>query len=331
MMMQLPSIAVLLAAYNGEKYLKQQLISIIEQDYLGQISIIVRDDNSSDNTCCVVTEFLHSTNDSNRKIYLLENKNAPHGHLANFSALAQHALNTNSSDFYLFADQDDVWHIDKVSRLVNAGTELTREFPDLPVLVHSDLRVVDEKLAEISPSFIEFQGLPDPINHAFPTFLYQNVVTGCTCIFNHRLLALATPVPNAVIVHDWWFALCAYYWGKIGYVDTPLIDYRQHGNNSIGAKDFKQQRSIFKKHLYRVLLTFPKSFSKAISQAKELKVIKSPYFEKESDKQWLLFFSSLKNASLSKRLKAISLLFKEKSFKEKVYLSLVLIFLPLVK
>lgn len=256
-------IAVLLASYNGGQYIAAQLDSILAQSHPG-LDIYIRDDGSSDDTVAVVAAYIRRFPD---QVHCCRTPSAATGHLANFAALADFACSLKH-DYYCFADQDDVWHPNKLALLLEQMQALeSRCDQPLPLLVHSDLRVVDEQLNEIAPSFIAFQGLPDPRRQSHRRFLYQNVVTGCATLFNRPLLELATPLPTAVVVHDWWFALCAQFAGRIGYIDRPLLDYRQHGQNAIGATHFKAQKSYFKRRLYRTLLRFPGLLSQAIAQA----------------------------------------------------------------
>jgi hypothetical protein len=103
-----------------------------------------------------------------------------------------------------------------------------------PILVHSDLAVCDANIKLIAPSFWKFQRL-NPQVAAFSRLLVQNNVTGCTVLINRALADLAFPVPREAVMHDWWLALVASAAGKIGFVPKPLVRYRQHGANQIGA------------------------------------------------------------------------------------------------
>jgi len=104
-----------------------------------------------------------------------------------------------------------------------------------PLLVHSDLQVVDAGLKPISSSFMQYQRIAHE-DDGLRTLLLSNFVTGCTCLLNRQLAELALPIPREAIVHDWWLALCAASAGHIGYIAEPLVKYRQHGANVIGAK-----------------------------------------------------------------------------------------------
>ena len=109
---------------------------------------------------------------------------------------------------------------------------------DTPLLVHTDLKVVDSRLNELSGSLLYIQDLSAK-RDALHQLIVQNIVTGCTMMVNQALLARFVPIPEAqnCIMHDWWLAILAAAFGKIGFVETPTILYRQHGSNQVGAKN----------------------------------------------------------------------------------------------
>jgi len=191
-----------------------------------------------------------------------------------------------------------------------------------PILIHSDLRVVDEQLNEIAPSFVKFQGLPDPRKHDFPKFLYQNVVTGCATFFNRALLEIATPIPEQAIVHDWWFAQCAKLFGVLVYIDEPLLDYRQHGENSIGARCHKEQNSFFKKHIYLAMLKFPQHLANSVVQAQALLTIarRNDILIDAKKMEMLEVFANLKFLSSKERIELANIaISNSKSLNECLY------------
>ena len=136
--------------------------------------------------------------------------------------------------YVMFADQDDIWHPDKIETALARMRRAEREFSSaVPILCHSDLRVVAEDLREISPSFMKYQTL-DSRRRRFRELLIQNNVTGCTVIIN-RALAERVNFPAEAICHDWYLALIASAFGKIVFEDRATIDYRQHAGNCYGA------------------------------------------------------------------------------------------------
>lgn len=320
-------IVVLLASYNGEAWLSQQIDSIAAQKTPGgTVSLLVSDDNSTDNSCKVVSS---ACLNNDLPYSLFAPKANISGHRGNFQYICTEAKALPKADYYAFSDQDDVWHPDKISTL----TKLL-EIHEGPALVHSDLRVVDSKLNVIAASFFQFQGLPDAENHGFSDLLLQNVVTGCATLFNRELLEIATPIPEQSVIHDHWFALVAAYFGTLKFSSAPLVDYRQHGENAIGATDKTKQRSYLSSHFYKTLMRFPLHFSQAVEQAKALEKrrIELDFDVSEEKQKSVLLFAGLKEVPLLKRLKMQSVLFKRKrSWKERIYISLVLAILPRIK
>ena len=219
-------VSILLSAYNGSKYIKEQLDSIFNQTYKN-IEIIVRDDGSSDNTIEILKSYNIKPIDT--KINL--------GAMGSFEDLLKYALQNSNSDYFMFCDQDDVWDTKKVEKTLAKMEEMEKEFGNIPLLVHTDLEVVDEKLNTINSSFMNFQKINPGINK-FHNLLIQNTITGCTVMINRKLAQKSLPIPNGVIMHDWWIGLVASQFGKIGYVDESTIKYRQHTSNTIGAKGF---------------------------------------------------------------------------------------------
>lgn len=143
------------------------------------------------------------------------------------------------SQYLMFADQDDFWKKDKVSITYSKMLALEKgDAKTLPLLAFSDLRVVDRNLKIISPRMSHYEGLKMD-NIGFNRLMIQNIVTGCTVMINKKCkeMALKCTDRDDIIMHDWWCALIASYFGKMGYVDEDLILYRQHGVNSVGAKN----------------------------------------------------------------------------------------------
>lgn len=242
-----PRMIVLLSAYNGEEYIRQQLDSLFSQTY-PDFLVLVRDDGSRDATPKILADYAIR---SPEKVRVLDTGSTNRGAAGSFAWLMTYALEHKADlgieDLYLlFCDQDDVWHEDKITRQVNVmlaaeAEAASAEDEELPVLVHTDLQVVDEKLEPIADSLAQFQGLQFERN-SFQNLLVSNLVTGCTVLINEQLARKAVPIPDRAIMHDWWLALVASGFGKIVYLDTPLIQYRQHSSNTIGAKEHQQLR-----------------------------------------------------------------------------------------
>lgn len=232
-------IAILLSTYNGSKYLKNQLDSLMAQTYK-DFEIIVRDDGSSDNTIDILTAY-------NMKI-LEENHNL--GAKRSFSELLSYAIKHNEAQYFMFCDQDDVWNKDKIEKTYHKMKELEKIYSkNMPLLVHSDLKVVDNKIEVISQSFWKYQSI-DPNKQKLSDFIVNNNITGCTMMINRSLAKKVKTIPKEAIMHDWWVAMVVSTFGKIDYLNESLILYRQHGSNDTGAKEYGFQyfvRKFFEK------------------------------------------------------------------------------------
>jgi glycosyltransferase involved in cell wall biosynthesis len=211
---------------NGEKYLKAQLDSLFSQSYK-EYQIIARDDGSSDKTL----EILNA--------YDIELVPFTHnlGAKGSFSALLDYALTHTDAEYFMFCDQDDVWESDKIEKTLAKMQEMEQAHLQTPLLVHSDLAVVDQDLQALSPSLWSYQNI-DPAKDALNRLLFHNVVTGCTMMINRKLALLSLPIADEAIMHDWWIVMVASVFGHIGFIDEPLIRYRQHGKNDTGAKRY---------------------------------------------------------------------------------------------
>ncbi|MDP6650767.1 MAG: glycosyltransferase family 2 protein [Gammaproteobacteria bacterium] len=236
-----PRIAILLATYNGSKYLAEQLDSILNQSYENFV-IVVRDDGSSDDTVALLKNYAVRQAD---KFHLLDDDSTNRGASGSFSFLIEYVLQNKQAlglaDAYMmFCDQDDIWYEDKIEKQVAVMLDVERDdvgAEACPVLIHSDLQVVSEQKSVIASSLVRYQGLEIDRNR-FPNLVISNLVTGCTALINETLALKAVPVSKQAIMHDWWLALVASAFGKLIFLDTPLVHYRQHSSNTIGAKEF---------------------------------------------------------------------------------------------
>jgi glycosyltransferase involved in cell wall biosynthesis len=222
------NVAILLSTFNGEKYLKELLNSIINQTYI-DFNIYIIDDGSTDSTISIIKFYVKL----HKNIHLLEIGKPRKGAFYSFMAL----LNFVDADYYFFADQDDVWLKNKLKILVDRLVYLEKHFGQIPILVHSDLEVVDENLKLISSSFGSYSN----INHEIfkkSKYFYSvtNSVVGCSMGINKFVKNLCLPVNSFATMHDSWITLStAFNGGLIDYTSEKLVLYRQHGNNVIGA------------------------------------------------------------------------------------------------
>lgn len=223
-------ITILMAVFNGARFIEEQLQSILNQSYTS-IHIVVSDNCSEDNTRIIVEKIRQENPD---KITLLTSDHNQ-GVIGNFSKLIQYA----DTDYIMFSDSDDFWLPHKVEWTLNAMRELEKSNGSfMPLLVHTDLIVVDR---DLNPTHRSFWALSHhfPKKHKhFNRQLVQNVITGCTIMANRPLIEMARPIPNGIIMHDWWIGLVALAFGRVGMVNAPTMLYRQHGSNDTGAKKY---------------------------------------------------------------------------------------------
>ncbi len=241
-------IDILLALYNGEKYLREQLDSIAGQTFQDW-HLLIGDDGSTDGSLSVARQFAR---EHPGKVEILSGrapsggasarepadsdscKEPPGGASANFMRMIGEA----TSPYVMFCDQDDVWLPEKIEKTWKVMRLCEHRYgDDLPILVHTDLCVVDAHLKTIAVSLRDYQKLPRTT--ALRQLLIQNSVTGCTVMINRRLAEMmrrSMDVPE-IVMHDYWAALIATVFGRIAFIHQPLILYRQHGRNSVGAQN----------------------------------------------------------------------------------------------
>lgn len=222
-------IAILMATYNGAKFIDEQIESILKQSFTNW-ELFIHDDGSTDQTKNIIKSYACRYP---KKIHVLLGESTGNSK-NNFFYLMKKV----DAQYIMFADQDDVWLKDKIRITYNRLLDLENKKIGTPVLVFSDLKVVDSKLRIISPRMSEYQGLKMD-NTDFNHLMIQNVVTGCTVMINEKCkeMAVSCLTKRHIIMHDWWCALIASYFGKIGYINDALILYRQHSVNSVGAKN----------------------------------------------------------------------------------------------
>lgn len=223
--MERKKVTILMAACNGERYLRKQLESIQRQDCKNW-KLIVGDDGSKDRTLEIISKFRQKCGNC---VEIIKN-NPPTGSAKNnFMQLLAKA----DTPYIMFCDQDDIWEPHKI-RMTLEYMERIEKDSDMPVLVHSDLAILGEK-GIISESFFKYQNLPEA---KLPSLLIQNSVTGCTVMINRNLQKrmLQAEDYKEIIMHDYWAALIAAVYGKIGFIREHTMYYRQHENNSVGAK-----------------------------------------------------------------------------------------------
>lgn len=250
-------VSILLATYNGEKFLREQIDSLLQQTFQ-DFKIYISDDNSSDKTVEIINDYV--VNYPN-KIFFLAKTQRSGSAKGNFLYLLEQV----ESDVYLFCDQDDVWTEQHIEVLVNKYNQLSLEDKQLPVLIHSDLRVVDEDLNVLSESFFSYAQLNKSFQRKH-SYLIENNVTGCVTLINHELKLyvfrnkkyLKEHISD-IPMHDHFFAYIAHRFGQIIFVDEKLELYRQHKKNVVGAKNTRTVEHYINKFLNPDIIWMAKS------------------------------------------------------------------------
>lgn len=218
------NIEVLMSTYNGEKYIVEQLDSIVSQEDVS-IKCLIRDDLSNDKT----VEIIEHYRQKHKNIELIiGNENL--GFARSFYELVKIS---DEFDFYAFSDQDDVW----MPRKIKTGIEHIQKYSDIPCMYFSNCELVDLTLNHIGNMYKNV-ALPEC---KFQRFL-ENLAAGCTIVFNKKAKEMFLKAdPIKIQFHDFWLYVICSYFGKVIYDSTPQIKYRQHGNNQVGNKPSLRQ------------------------------------------------------------------------------------------
>ena len=234
-------ISILMATYNGEKYIAEQIESLLAQT-VSEFKLYICDDCSTDSTFTIITEYAKKHPE---QINITQNKDNSGGAKYNYIQM----MINYKDDYIMLCDQDDIWLPEKIEITLEKIKDMEYKFgTDTPLLVHTDLRVVDEKLETISLSFKTAMNA-NYEKTKLRNQIIQNTLTGCTVMYNRSLADLITSMPEFMVMHDWWLMLVASAFGKITSIGTQTVLYRQHSHNEIGAKDVR----TFRYKLHKVL------------------------------------------------------------------------------
>lgn len=221
------SIAVLLAAYNAERYLEEQIESLLVQTN-SDWTLYVRNDGSTDDTEHIIEKYCERFPD---RIIQVDKGGDNLGCRGCFFRL----IEVVESDYYMFCDADDFWLPEKIELSYNLLKEKENKYPNTALLVHTDKVVCDEKLNIIAPSWWRAVGLNPDLFHKLLYIPVSPVVGGATSIFNKITRDYCLPLPQDAPQHDCWIPMQTAKYGQIFALHNPLILYRQHGSNAVGA------------------------------------------------------------------------------------------------
>ena len=292
---------ILLPTYNGEKYLKEQIDSILNQTYK-DIRLIISDDGSKDTTIQILKEY--EEKDNRIKLYI-QPQNL--GVVKNIEFLLKQVDN----QYYMLSDQDDVWLPEKIEKALE---KIKQEKADL---VFGDLEIVNQKLETMYPSFGDFMLLNKKINKYINSdrlnYLY-NCVTGCTKLAKKETIEKILPLPqkSKYLIHDHWIGLIASLNGKVVYISEKYIKYRQHENNQVGTdkishgfEKLEQVRELFINVKLGVFGTYVENNEKFPKELQKLNSESYEYFKMLENKKninfrkWGVFHELYKTEKLS--------------------------------
>ena len=223
---------ILMSTYNGERYLAEQLDSIIAQTYTDW-RLFVRDDGSKDETLRILTEYA----EKDKRIQVIDDGE----NLGACRSFERLLMQYGDADYYAFADQDDVWKPEKLSLCVSSMKSAEIAHPGKAIVVHTDLQVVDEQLQPIAPSFWNYGGIvPAILDDNIHFLAICNSVTGCAMLMNGAAREVALPFRKDVFMHDAYIAIAVLAaGGAVIPVSQSTLYYRQHRTNVCGAQHYR--------------------------------------------------------------------------------------------
>ena len=249
------SVAIVMATYNGEQFISEQINSIITQTYKDW-KLLIHDDGSTDNTVEIISQFIKTE----PRIHLVNDGLKFHNSTANFIHLLK--LIPNDFNYICLCDQDDVWEPNKIELCLEEIEKIPGK-ENKPVCISTDLSLINQEGMEFEPSFWRYSNMNLNSNYNF--LMLENTATGCTMLFNRKVLDYIFTLSNEeilkIIQHDWYIALICASDGVYKQLPIQTMRYRQHSNNVVGAR----KTSIINK-------LSPKSFSTSWKRIKKLRI-----------------------------------------------------------
>ena len=236
--MENPKLCILLASYNGEKYISEQLDSIINQTYKNW-ELIIRDDGSKDETMTILDKY----EKKDERIKILRDDKGNLGFLKNFEELLFNA----KEEFVLFSDQDDFWLRNKLEKFVEKIKGLDEKVLSKPLLIHCNSLVCDDKLEIIKEEFIDSKIAKKTNSNIY---FFEYIVQGSTSMVNKKMIKESLPFLKNVTLHDRYFHLLSQFLGTRVFIDESLVKYRQHERNAIGASKSILKKIMNKRYFY---------------------------------------------------------------------------------
>ena len=297
-------ITIIMAVYNGQEYIREHLESLKDQTYT-EWRLVIRDDRSSDKTAEIVKKF---SDEVEQEVIFKVNEKPSGSAKNNFALLINDA---KESDYVMFCDQDDIWKKDKIEITFNKMKQAEERYGrDFPLLVHGDVEVIDENGNINADSMFEMSHIN--ADSKLPQILIQNHVTGCTMMCNKKLIAGISEYASSeyIIMHDYLAALYASVFGKIEVIRKPLLSYRQHSGNSVGAKNNNNPVYLLKR-----LANGRKSYKEAMETSRnQVKFFVEIYREELAAEKYCKEYELMSGyASLGSRAKLYRIMFYKKN------------------
>ena len=225
-------IAILMAIYNGEKYIKEQIDSLVSQSY-DEWELFIRDDGSKDQTLEIIKDYIQT----HQNIHLLEDELGSLGTRDQFL----HMMDVIDAEYYMYCDQDDVWIPSKIERSYARMRFLESKYPDKAILVGSDCYMCDEDLNVVNNSCWDHLRIDPDKFLTYQGICVYPFVTGASMILNKKvkefLPSLPANLPKNRPMYDWWVLINTYKYGIVDLIKEPTRYYRQHTHNVSGGLD----------------------------------------------------------------------------------------------
>lgn len=250
-------IEILMPVYNGEKYLAEQIDSILSQSHTEWI-LKIRNDGSTDNSQTIIEQYCKKYPD---KIICIKNPIENVGLIKSLNIL----LKDSTGDYLMFSDQDDIWLKNKIADTLMEIKKIEQKYPNLPAMVCTDATCIDENKKIVAKSFFESQRFIKNVIGDKHKMLALNEVQGCTIMINKVSVPYIHPFPSDLIkIHDMWVGVIIAHFGHVSYLHKQTLLYRQHTNNTVGA-----QKVNYKYYLHRIKIAYP-TLQKRLMQFKRL-------------------------------------------------------------
>ena len=221
-------LVVLISLYNGKNYIYELINSLLSQTY-DKFDIYIRDDGSIDNSLDFINDHFGAL--INNRIFLFKGENI--GFIRSFHWLLNESYK-NSYTYYMLCDQDDVWLNKKIEVMIDFYLNKSLNDETTPELVYSDMYVSDENLNIVHNSFQKFQKNLS-IHNNWRLLVAHNCIPGCCMFFNKKVVSLIVQHQFYEVYHDWFIAVITSRFGKIYYLEKPLMYYRNHDHNIEGV------------------------------------------------------------------------------------------------